>query len=115
MQLGLVEDDPSTGAAVAAVKRIADDHAEDRRGGRVGSAGARLGVQFAADDFRNQVRRNRQQVAVGGRASIGAGHRKRVAELARVRSLDRYERGQSRAKSTAVASNGAALTVSSPP
>jgi hypothetical protein len=101
----------------AAMKGVADDHAEDRGGSGVRTGGTRLRVQRPANDFGNEVGRDRHQVAVGCAALSGAGHDESLAEFALARSFDRalHQRPQSRFKSTSTASNGAALTSSSPP
>lgn len=74
MQLGLVEYHPATGATAAAVKRIAEHHAENRRRDGVGTTGARLRVELSVQQLSDHVRWQVEQVLVAGAAECGVNH-----------------------------------------
>jgi hypothetical protein len=83
VQLGLVEDYPATGATAASVEGIAQYHAEDRRSGRVWTSWTRLGAELPVENFGDEVRGHRQQIAVARTARGGLNHTQSLTEIER--------------------------------
>jgi hypothetical protein len=68
VQFGLVQDDPSAGAAAPAMKGVTEHHAEQRGDRSVWPTRARLRVQLSSDDLADDVPRQREEIVVSGAA-----------------------------------------------
>lgn len=78
MQLGLVEENPPSGAPAATLERRAELFPERRRRGGVRQRGSRVEVQLAVDDLGLHVARRRQDVFIGNAPARRIGHRMEV-------------------------------------
>jgi len=75
MQLGLVENDPTTGPAASAMKGRVQLAGQARSGLRMWRRGPRARHELTICDFRYEVARNASQVLIGGLPARGIGHR----------------------------------------
>lgn len=64
VELGLMEEDPAPGAALAPIERAAKLHAEARGSARVGRSRAWLGHELTVDDLGDEMLGDRQQILV---------------------------------------------------
>src|SRR5689334_10890732 len=92
MDLRLVEDDPPTGPAAAALEWRPELLAEDTRGLRVRARGARAQMQLAIDDLRHLVVRRAQDVLVRRAGRGGLHHTESLARFDEVSQPRRHSR-----------------------
>jgi hypothetical protein len=74
MQLGLVQNDPTTRAPAAAIEGAAQQVTQARGRSGVARGRPRLRHELTGDDLGDEVLRNREQILVGRAALDGSSH-----------------------------------------